>query len=215
MNKSVQNTCSSVWWPRKRDWPDAPSGPWAWTRTGFGKWWPAWSLRAGERRAVGWTCRQRPSRCVLERLGLSAEQIRRQLRRMVQEAGAGSASTRQPQTARGRRERRSKTPLIDQLATDLTALAEEGRLDPVIGREKEIERVIQILARRTKNNPVLIGDPGVGKTAIVEGLAQRIVEGNVPAPLLGKRVLQLNRRAPSCSLTRSTCWWARVPRALP
>ena len=129
---------------------------------------------------------------VLERLGLSAEQIRRQLRRMVQEAGAGSASTRQPQTARGRRERRSKTPLIDQLATDLTALAEEGRLDPVIGREKEIERVIQILARRTKNNPVLIGDPGVGKTAIVEGLAQRIVEGNVPAPLLGKRVLQLD-----------------------
>ncbi len=127
---------------------------------------------------------------VLERLGLSAEQIRRQLRRMVQETG--STVPRQPQPPRGRRERRGKTPLIDQLATDLTALAEEGRLDPVIGREKEIERVIQILARRTKNNPVLIGDPGVGKTAIVEGLAQRIVEGNVPAPLLGKRVLQLD-----------------------
>lgn len=85
-----------------------------------------------------------------------------------------------------------KTPLVDQLATDLTALAEAGRLDPVIGRTKEIERVIQILARRTKNNPTLIGDPGVGKTAIVEGLAQRIIEGDVPALLLDKRVLQLD-----------------------
>ena len=131
---------------------------------------------------------------VLERLGLSPEQIRRQLRRMVQESGAGMTPQRQrvAQPTRGGRRERRKTPLIDQLATDLTALAEEGKLDPVIGREKEIERVIQILARRTKNNPVLIGDPGVGKTAIVEGLAQRIVEGNVPAPLLGKRVLQLD-----------------------
>ncbi len=81
---------------------------------------------------------------------------------------------------------------MDQLATDLTALAEEGKLDPVIGRSKEIERVIQILARRTKNNPALIGEPGVGKTAIVEGLAQRIIEGDVPALLLDKRVLQLD-----------------------
>jgi ATP-dependent Clp protease ATP-binding subunit ClpC len=78
------------------------------------------------------------------------------------------------------------------LATDLTNLAEENKLDPVIGRQMEIERVIQILARRTKNNPALIGEPGVGKTAIVEGLAQRIVEGDVPAPLLGKVVLQLD-----------------------
>ena len=78
------------------------------------------------------------------------------------------------------------------MATDLTALAEEGKLDPVIGREKEIERVIQILARRTKNNPALIGEPGVGKTAIVEGIAQRIMDGDVPALLLDKRVLQLD-----------------------
>ena len=83
---------------------------------------------------------------------------------------------------------------MDQLAIDLTTLAEEGKLDPVIGRQMEIERVIQILARRTKNNPALIGEPGVGKTAIVEGLAQRIMEGDVPAPLLDKRVLQLGCR---------------------
>ena len=78
------------------------------------------------------------------------------------------------------------------MAVDLTTLAEEGKLDPVIGRQKEIERLIQILARRNKNNPALIGEPGVGKTAIVEGLAQRIIEGDVPAPLIGKRVLQLD-----------------------
>jgi ATP-dependent Clp protease ATP-binding subunit ClpC len=82
--------------------------------------------------------------------------------------------------------------MVDQLATDLTALAEESKLDPVIGRQMEIERVIQILARRTKNNPALIGEPGVGKTAIVEGLAQRIIDGDVPGPLLDKRVLQLD-----------------------
>jgi ATP-dependent Clp protease ATP-binding subunit ClpC len=87
---------------------------------------------------------------------------------------------------------RPKTPMVDQLAVDLTGLAEEEKLDPVIGRQMEIERVIQILARRTKNNPALIGEPGVGKTAIVEGLAQRIIEGDVPAPLLEKRVLQLD-----------------------
>jgi ATP-dependent Clp protease ATP-binding subunit ClpC len=82
--------------------------------------------------------------------------------------------------------------MVDQLATDLTLMAEEGKLDPVIGRQMEIERVIQILARRKKNNPALIGEPGVGKTAIVEGLAQRIMDGDVPAPLLDKRVLQLD-----------------------
>ncbi|MFQ3620666.1 MAG: ATP-dependent Clp protease ATP-binding subunit, partial [Spirochaetales bacterium] len=84
------------------------------------------------------------------------------------------------------------TPTLDEFSRDLTQLAMENKLDPVIGRTKEIQRVIQILARRTKNNPVLIGEPGVGKTAIVEGLAQRIVEGTAPDVLLGKRVLTLD-----------------------
>ena len=82
--------------------------------------------------------------------------------------------------------------MLDEFARDLTQLARESKLDPVIGRETEIERVIQILARRTKNNPVLIGEPGVGKTAIVEGLAQRIVGHEVPDVLAQKRLLQLD-----------------------
>jgi len=133
---------------------------------------------------------------VLKKLGISAEQIRRQTRRVLQENPSQSAQMqRQPVAPQGgeqKKKEKAKTPLVDQLATDLTALAEESKLDPVIGREMEIERVIQILARRTKNNPALIGEPGVGKTAIVEGLAQRIIAGETPEPLLGKRVLQLD-----------------------
>ncbi len=86
----------------------------------------------------------------------------------------------------------SNTPMLDQYSRDLTALAAEGKLDPVIGREKEIERVIQILSRRTKNNPCLIGEPGVGKTAVAEGLAAEIVRGNVPDTVKDKRVLTLD-----------------------
>lgn len=91
--------------------------------------------------------------------------------------------------------KKSKTPALDAFGRDLTQMARDGKLDPVIGREDEIERVIQILSRRTKNNPVLIGEPGVGKTAIAEGLAQRIVEGNVPEVLLDKRIVTLDLAA--------------------
>jgi ATP-dependent Clp protease ATP-binding subunit ClpC len=91
-----------------------------------------------------------------------------------------------------RPKKRSQTPVLDEFARDLTQLARETKLDPVIGREQEIERVIQILARRTKNNPVLIGEPGVGKTAIVEGLAQKIISHDVPDVLVNKRLLQLD-----------------------
>ncbi len=144
---------------------------------------------------------------ILAALGITPEQIQRQTARIMDEykqmqdvaKKADSSDDLEKSDVISRRgvsrrkeKEEGKTPLVDQLATDLTALAEEGKLDPVIGRSKEIERVIQILARRTKNNPALIGEPGVGKTAIVEGLAQRIVEGDVPALLLDKRVLQLD-----------------------
>ena len=128
---------------------------------------------------------------VLRRLGVTADQIRRQTRRVLNESASASPTPANSSPARGS-SANPKTPLVDQLATDLTSKAEEKKLDPVIGRQMEIERVIQILARRTKNNPALIGEPGVGKTAIVEGLAQRIVDGDVPAPLMNKRLLQLD-----------------------
>ena len=136
---------------------------------------------------------------VLRKLGVTPEQIRRQTRRVLQESSSQTPAAPQRSEKKGEQgaaqeksKEKGKTPLVDQLAVDLTTLAEEGKLDPVVGRQMEIERVIQILARRTKNNPALIGEPGVGKTAIVEGLAQRILEGDVPAPLLDKRVLQLD-----------------------
>jgi ATP-dependent Clp protease ATP-binding subunit ClpC len=92
----------------------------------------------------------------------------------------------------GRKGSRSKTPALDSFGRDLTELARQGKLDPVIGREKEIERAIQVLCRRTKNNPVLLGEAGVGKTAIVEGFAQRVIDGNVPELLLDRRIVVLD-----------------------
>ncbi len=121
---------------------------------------------------------------ILNQLGVTNDQVRRYTERVVQQ---------EPIVVGEKEERKgSKTPTTDKLAVDLTTLAEQSRLDPVIGREREIERVVQILARRTKNNPALIGEPGVGKTAIVEGLAQRIVTGQVPEPLLNRRLLQFD-----------------------
>jgi ATP-dependent Clp protease ATP-binding subunit ClpC len=120
---------------------------------------------------------------VLRGLGINLDRVRTQTARNILQTQAQS---------KDKQKKESKTPLVDQLGYDLTAAAEEGKLDPVIGRQTEIERMIQILSRRTKNNPALIGEPGVGKTAIVEGLAQRIIEGNVPEPLLNRRLLMLD-----------------------
>ena len=128
---------------------------------------------------------------VLGKLGIKPEQIKRQTRRVLQEGSTTRSTSRERKPAKSEKGKaQGKTPLVDQLAIDLTSMAEDEKLDPVVGRQMEIERVIQILARRTKNNPALMGEPGVGKTAIVEGLTQRIVDGDVPAPLLGKQVLQ-------------------------
>ena len=120
---------------------------------------------------------------VLENLGVDLAKVRTQVIRMLGEtaevtSGGGKGS--------------NKTPTLDEFGSNLTQLASNGKLDPVVGRQQEIDRVIQILVRRTKNNPVLVGEPGVGKTAIAEGLAQRIASGEIPGILEGKRVLTLD-----------------------
>ncbi|HHZ13480.1 MAG: ATP-dependent Clp protease ATP-binding subunit [Caldicoprobacterales bacterium] len=122
---------------------------------------------------------------IMKDAGVDLEKVRALVMKILQEEGT---ETHQGGSPSGK----SDTPNLDQFGTDLTEMAREGKLDPVIGREKEIERVVQILSRRTKNNPVLIGEPGVGKTAVAEGLAQRIAEGNIPELLKGKRVVTLD-----------------------
>jgi ATP-dependent Clp protease ATP-binding subunit ClpC len=126
---------------------------------------------------------------VLEGLSVNLEIVHRRLRYLMNERATPPSATPAP---RGRGSASKEKSLLEQLSTDLTELAEQGELDPVIGRQTEIERVIQILARRTKNNPALIGEPGVGKTAIVEGLAQRIIAGRVPRDLRNKRLVRLD-----------------------
>ena len=128
---------------------------------------------------------------ILTSYSINLETVRQELNKFLSnpEKDIDSSSTDQPGF---RKKGRTKTPSLDQLGIDLTEMSLKRELDPVIGRDKEIKRVIQILSRRTKNNPVLIGDPGVGKTAIVEGLAQKIALGDIPEPLKGKRVVQLN-----------------------
>jgi ATP-dependent Clp protease ATP-binding subunit ClpC len=121
---------------------------------------------------------------VLDSFGLTIETARTEVTNVLSQGTAGR--TKQPSKSA------TKTPILDQLSVDLTAAAAAGKLDPVIGRQKEIERVIQILSRRTKNNPALIGEPGVGKTAIVEGLAHRVASGDVPETLEDKRIVTLD-----------------------
>jgi ATP-dependent Clp protease ATP-binding subunit ClpC len=124
---------------------------------------------------------------VLESLGVNLEKVRSETTRILNQ------SVSQGGHAGGRTS--TRTPTLDQLGIDLTAAARASKLDPVIGRSKELQRVVQILSRRTKNNPVLIGQPGVGKTAIVEALAQHVISGDVPETLVNKRVVTLDMGA--------------------
>ena len=128
-------------------------------------------------------------------MGVDAAAARRQITAILR-GGEGSPDPKGQNVEllsdRLRKKGRSRTPTLDQLGIDLTQKGRDGELDPVIGREREIRRIMQVLCRRTKSNPVLIGDPGVGKTAVVEGLAQKIADGAVPEPLKDKRVVQLN-----------------------
>src|SRR5688500_8852836 len=139
---------------------------------------------------------------VLNSLGVSLEEARAETLKLLgsdvnpSQSGTGTgSSTGATGTGTGKGEKKSKTPALDHFCRDLTELAREGKLDPTIGREKEIERVMEVLSRRKKNNPVLIGEPGVGKTAIVEGLAQLIARGNCPDSLRDTRALALDMAA--------------------
>ena len=126
---------------------------------------------------------------VLESLGVNLERVRGETTRILSQSAPQGG---QPAAAGSGARQSTRTPTVDQLGIDLTAAARADQLDPVVGREKEIQRLVQILSRRTKNNPVLIGEPGVGKTAVVEGLAQRVASGDVPETLQGKRLLTLD-----------------------
>ena len=136
-------------------------------------------MREGEGVAAG----------VLESLGVSLEKVREETNRIIQNQSSGKQGGEQSTS------RSTRTPTLDELGIDLTQRAADGDLDPVVGRDTELQRVIQILSRRTKNNPVLIGEPGVGKTAIVEKLANLVVDGDVPETLQGKRVVTLDMGA--------------------